>query len=357
MNTLLSVVIPCFNAGKYIGELLDCCIKQTFNDWEVIVVDDNSTDNNTKKILNGYSSKDERIHIIDRDRLPKGGDTCRNIGLDNVRGKYVIIFDADDLISNDCFEQRVRFMEENEDCDYASFPAAYFIDGNPLPKWGRTKMTIGIDRGNQDLLSGLLTYNYPFTVWSNIYKYKSIKGIMWDENLLVMQDFDWMVSCELSGLKHKYCNIQQYDYYYRQFLDGHNVCGTFVSIPKCQSINYLFEKTLLRLKEREDYEERKNQFYMYVTIHLNRLIVGDSIEEAERFVQLCSKFYSSKQISALSNVLNNCFNRMYSVEKGVISPIYLYYTCFINYKMKRYLGYFVKNVIKAFINRRQDFYQ
>ena len=94
----LSVIIPCYNNGKLLAEMLDCCLRQTYSDWEVIIVDDGSTDD-TSSIVSEYVQKDARIQYHTRERSPKGSVVCRNIGFELSSGKYIIHFDADDLIS------------------------------------------------------------------------------------------------------------------------------------------------------------------------------------------------------------------------------------------------------------------
>ena len=86
MSTL-SVIIPCFNNGKFLKEMMDCCLRQTFVDWELIIVDDQSTDNTTHQLIQEYVLRDNRIKFYVRDRLPKGSVVCRNIGFDKSCGK------------------------------------------------------------------------------------------------------------------------------------------------------------------------------------------------------------------------------------------------------------------------------
>ncbi len=347
----LSVVIPCYNAGHYIKQMLDCCIKQTYKNWEVIVVDDGSTDGETLEILKEMSVQDARIQFVERNRQPKGGDTCRNIGMENAKGKYLIIFDADDLISDDCFENRVRYMDENEDCDFASFPGTLFFNGKPIPqKWNDSVLKFGVKKGNKDNLYYLLSYNYPYAVWNNIYRRKSIEDVKWDERILVMQDFDWMVSCELKGLKHKYSNSKQFDYYYRQFSDGHSVSGSFMGQPKCQSTYYLFDKTLARLKERPDYEERKQQLLYYVTVHLNRLLVGGAYYEAGEFIILCEKYYPRPIIRRLNRMAVKYKKKS---EIGDVSPLRLFYYSYTIYGIPKYIVPLAKNFVKKLLGQKQ----
>ena len=124
-NKIVSIVIPNFNNTQYLKEIVDCIKRQTFLDWELIVVDDVSTDNSYEFALE-LAISDSRITVLQRDRLPKGGQTCRNIGLKNAKGKYVIFLDSDDLISDNCLKQRVEFMQNNLDIDFGIFKAHSF---------------------------------------------------------------------------------------------------------------------------------------------------------------------------------------------------------------------------------------
>lgn len=93
LSPLLSIVIPVYNEEKYISSCLNSLLSQTFSSFEIIIVNDGSTDR-TGEILADYSSRDPRISIINVDH--KGAGEARNIGLANVKGKYISILDADD---------------------------------------------------------------------------------------------------------------------------------------------------------------------------------------------------------------------------------------------------------------------
>ena len=80
MSDLVSIIIPTYNREHLIGETLNSIIAQTHTNWECIVVDDGSTDN-TEEVLKNYKEKDKRFIFLKRpDNLPKGANTCRNIG-------------------------------------------------------------------------------------------------------------------------------------------------------------------------------------------------------------------------------------------------------------------------------------
>lgn len=285
-HPLLSVIIPCYNNGSFLSEMLDCCLRQTFTDFEIIIVDDQSTDEDTKKVLSVYSGADNRIICLTRDRDPKGSVTCRNIGLQYSQGKYVIHFDADDLISDNCFENRVLFMEQNPDCDYASFPAMTFTDKNFLPKYSDKGRKFGDKCHGKDLLESFLTANYSFSTWNNIYRKEAITSIAWDEQVRIYTDFAFIVPCITAGLRHKFSDSKQLDYFYRVGIVN-NMCSDFVSEAKVKSTVRLFDKTIIQLSGQPKFILRKKQFFKFIKLVYYRLLSADcsAIGAFDSFIQ------------------------------------------------------------------------
>ena len=251
---LVSIVIPSFNKVDLLLEMVDCIIGQTYKQWELLIIDDGSTEDNVVKIR---ALNDDRITIIERNRHPKGGQTCRNIGFEKSKGKYIIFFDADDLLSQDCLKQRVEFMEKNLNLDFSVFPAASFNDKNEL---ANVKATMGLSRPDEDALTSLLSGRFQFAVWTNIYKKESLvkASICWDENVLVYQDFDFNLSTLLAGLKYDFDTDAKCDYYYRVFYSSDTVFSKFTP-DKLLSTERLVEKTLDRLSNSVDYNQRKKE--------------------------------------------------------------------------------------------------
>ncbi|MFQ6752305.1 MAG: glycosyltransferase family 2 protein, partial [Clostridia bacterium] len=96
----ISVIIPCYNQEKYIKECLNSILNQSFKDFEIIAVDDGSTDN-TLNILKSY----ERIHsnIIVLTQRNKSAGAARNYGLSRAQGKYLLFMDSDDFLDHEAF--------------------------------------------------------------------------------------------------------------------------------------------------------------------------------------------------------------------------------------------------------------
>lgn len=94
----ISVIIPVYNVEKYLGECLGSVAGQTFTDYELILVDDGSTDS-SPAIMQRYALSDVRIHIVSQSN--KGVSAARNYGLSVAQGDYILFVDSDDTILPD----------------------------------------------------------------------------------------------------------------------------------------------------------------------------------------------------------------------------------------------------------------
>lgn len=112
-NPVVSVITPCYNAETTIAETIESVMAQTYNDWELLVIDDCSTDGSAE-IIKQYSAKDARIRYL-RTVAPSGSPALpRNIGIDNARGRFIAFLDADDVWLPEKLEKQVAFMTENK---------------------------------------------------------------------------------------------------------------------------------------------------------------------------------------------------------------------------------------------------
>ena len=107
---LVSVIMPAYNTGTVIGEALDGLLRQTWTDWELIVVNDGSTDA-TADVVRRYA--DQRIHLISFEQN-RGNPEASNAGLREARGKYIVIMDSDDVSFPDRIERQVRYLETHD---------------------------------------------------------------------------------------------------------------------------------------------------------------------------------------------------------------------------------------------------
>lgn len=115
----VSVIIPVYNCEKYISACLESVLAQSFTDFEVIIVNDGSTDD-SQKICAGYETRDTRIVIITQKNSGQGA--ARNTGIKNASGRYILFADADDTMEKDLLEKTVSAAEKT-DSDIVFFDA------------------------------------------------------------------------------------------------------------------------------------------------------------------------------------------------------------------------------------------
>lgn len=135
MNDLVSIIMPSYNTEKYISESIASVQKQTYADWELIIVDDCSTDN-TDEIVKPFLS-DKRIKYI-KNETNSGAAVSRNRALREAKGKWIAFLDSDDLWLPVKLEKQIAFMKENDyhfsytnyvEINEASIPNGRFITG------------------------------------------------------------------------------------------------------------------------------------------------------------------------------------------------------------------------------------
>lgn len=108
---MVSIILPVFNAERFLPQCLDSILRQTYQDWELIAVDDGSKDG-SMEILKSYEKRDNRIHIISKKN--EGVSIARNIALKHAHGDYIYFVDSDDIVMSEALMILVKAMESNK---------------------------------------------------------------------------------------------------------------------------------------------------------------------------------------------------------------------------------------------------
>jgi len=111
MEAKISIIIPAYNVSGYLERCLDSIILQTFKEFEVILIDDGSTDN-TSKICDSYAHKDNRITVIHKKN--EGVSIARNTGIEHAKGEYFLFFDGDDFVDPNTCEELYSLIREKQ---------------------------------------------------------------------------------------------------------------------------------------------------------------------------------------------------------------------------------------------------
>ncbi|ODR35236.1 glycosyltransferase family 2 protein [Eisenbergiella tayi] len=198
----VSVIIPIYNAGAEIEKCLNSLTNQTYKDFEVIAVDDHSTDN-TFSVVNKYIARDCRIKIYTNEK--KGVSSARNFGIKKATGKFLIFVDADDQVSPVFIQMLVTMMIE-DNCDCAAISFVYSLnklEHSINPSSISTYTDFSVYKPLSDISGGVGGY-----VCNKIYCANIIKGnnIWFDESILVGEDllfnfkyFNYVIKLEYSN--------------------------------------------------------------------------------------------------------------------------------------------------------------
>ena len=116
MNSKVTIITPAYNVANYIGEAIDSVLGQSYSNWELIIIDNNSSDN-TEQVIKSYD--DERIIYLKESQ--QGVSFARNRGLNQMTGQFLCFLDADDLLTPNSLSDRLKEFGED--------PALSFVDG------------------------------------------------------------------------------------------------------------------------------------------------------------------------------------------------------------------------------------
>lgn len=118
MNPLISIIVPVYNAEKYIAHCIDSILSQTFANFEALLVNDGSTDE-SGKICDDYAKKNDRVRVIHKEN--GGVSSARNKGLDNATGNWICFIDSDDWVSTSYLQNFINAADEDTQLVLQSF--------------------------------------------------------------------------------------------------------------------------------------------------------------------------------------------------------------------------------------------
>ena len=185
----ISVIVPVYNKSKYLSAMLDSVLKQSFSDYEVILIDDGSTDD-SGKIADEYSQNDSRIQVY---HIENGGVShARNVGLDMAKGEYITFIDADDTVAENYLENLYTCMTSNKTDLVISGILKADDQGNTLKEihvpYKGTKSVEGIINEFASVQHD--TGIYGFCV-AKIFRKQLAEDLRFDEEINLAEDFDF----------------------------------------------------------------------------------------------------------------------------------------------------------------------
>lgn len=193
----VSVIMPCYNDGKYIMEAIDSIVKQTYQNWVLIIVDDGSDDEETKRIINEIQNP--KIKVFHTEHLRPAG--ARNYGIQKAEGTYILPVDSDDRIHEEYMEKAVKMIESNPRIGVVYCKAELF--GEKSGSWNLPDYSF-----KHMLLDNIVFVTALFykSDWEKVggFNTSMAQG---------MEDYDFWLS--ILGLEREICQIPEVLFYYR----------------------------------------------------------------------------------------------------------------------------------------------
>lgn len=305
----VSIIIPVFNRISLIKETLESVKKQTYSNWELILVDDGSTDGTFEGLVE-MSKEDKRFILKKRDKFPKGASTCRNIGINLAKGNYIIFLDSDDILVSTCLENRIKMFNQYPDFDFLVFSSLIFTN-HP----GDSDILWNVDK-NTDDIQRFLDLDVPWQTTAPFWKRHSILKLgLWDDNTSAWEDMDFHIRALINDFKYKKL-YEKPDYFYR-VANSDKLSKNDKTIQQLYSRIRLIENIVNYFKQNNKltapYKDKVIKFYMWICLNFIKL------KHKEGVMAVC---YSLKKLGLYNFIF-------YYLSKAAMTiNIYLFHTTF-----------------------------
>lgn len=323
MNPLVSIIIPVYNVEKYLPKCLESVINQTMNEIEIIVVNDESSDDSLK-IIHEFSDRDSRIKVVDQKNKGLGG--ARNSGIKIASGEFLFFLDSDDYIKLETLQETYDYAK-NVSADIVVFNYEKAYENGKLdsaPTFGSKVMS------RDEALAGIISLKTAPTAWNKLYR----RALFQENNILYPEKYlheDLPVTYKLFWYA-KTVGFLDKSYYYWLIRSGsitqrftfkhiNDVLTTFIEMKAFLLGNNVFEKykkefargalqmlTLL-LERSVKFSETSSSMSEYIIYNLENNIVLTS-ELIELIKEYDNKLYEKYQNSLKSTYkyIDSCQN-------------------------------------------------
>lgn len=277
----ISVIIPIYNVEKYLSVCLESVINQSYQNLEIILVDDGSTDA-CPKICDEYAAKDNRIKLIHK---KNGGlSDARNIGVKHATGNLISFVDSDDVIALDFYEKLINILEEN-DADIVECGFRKFYNEKELSfvtkKYQQAVELFETEIAIEQIFTGLLSV----VVWNKLYKKQIVDCLEFPINRINEDEF-W--TYKVFAKAKKIVKIQEELYYYRQ--QPESIIGKQYSIRRLDGLQAQEERIWYMKDNFPRLENLAIKTFCFISMHhYHQLVIHHKIDP-ERVIR--KKIYS-----------------------------------------------------------------
>ena len=313
MNNLVSIIMPLYNAELYLQESLKSIAQQTYSNWQLVVVDDGSTDN-SMEIYYAFAKQNPNKCLLVRSlRKQSGAGVCRNIGLKKSSGELIIFCDSDDILNVFCLQQRVYAFKDN---DMVIFKQ-YYLDPN-------TKKVNGFFTGKaenrRDAIEAFIKMDAPWQTMAPIWRKTTLEKLHgFDEALVYMEDPDLHLRALLDDnikIKFEYCLPA--DNYYR--INNMNVAKKILFYDNSIKSRIYFIKKYLFLSTISNTIYRKNIRKGYLVFLQNFVLARIQLYSTEIF-ELTNELKLAKVLNTIDSMILKVIFKIFLSKSYLIKTL------------------------------------
>lgn len=286
----ISVIVPVYNKTIYLKHCINSIIDQTYDNLEIIIVNDGSTDKETINILNGLEATDKRIKVINKKN--GGVSSARNKGIDNATGNYITFVDADDTIEKDMYQLLFSGIKKyNADICHCGYNR---VEGDKIkPVTGTEKI---YEQNNMEALTCLLEGRlFVGSLCNKLFKMELFNNVRLDENLKINEDVLACFELFLNAENTVFIDSTKYNYFIYEEISS---CCNIDKVKRSKDCLYV-AKTICELsKDLPVYKSAKNR-YISVLFNEYRFHVCNNIsnEMKKNLKAILKSCYKNKEIT------------------------------------------------------------
>lgn len=299
----VSIIIPSFNRAHLIKETLQSVKDQFLDTWECIIIDDGSTDD-TITVVTDFIKGDNRFRLLVRpDDRKKGASSCRNIGLENSKGRFIQFLDSDDIISPDKISEQLKVLTTQSELSFA------------FCKWGRFSNSIDAidlydslfvyqDFSNPvELLNALIVSKGYLPIHSFLFSKKLVdKAGFWDENIGLNDDGEFFSRIVVHFEKAVFSSKGNALY---RVSESQTNLSSFEDEEKVLSAIVSWETIFKRYEIKFKGKEKKYRIYIKRGVYMNTKKFLPNLLKHSFFSELKFYFWEERIFSFLSKILKN----------------------------------------------------
>lgn len=221
MNQLVSIIIPYFNCAEYIIQTLESVQRQTWKNWECIIVDDGSTDA-SEEIISEFKFKDERIRFIKQ--INSGPSSARNNGITHAQGEFLMFLDADDLLVPSKIERQLEVFAMNPSVGIVYCDGYCFTNRSDLTEFLDLPVPKPVEYGliNAKNMFRKLFFGNRFTIHAALIKHDVLRAFgKFDESLWAHEDHELWLRLSKNGVN--FYSMPEKMVWYRRYETSHSV--------------------------------------------------------------------------------------------------------------------------------------